>query len=527
MNPFPVDVWSVKEYGVEPWQQQFFLPVTTQEFKNLTNNVKQIYLDIINDSPNEVADALWVLYSWGALGIPSLLYAQLVVQRLEREGLSLSSHPSSAYYQALIEGQAIKNLIGKPLPQVASWKRKTRSQLRASLENIKYHGLDISYYLNISSKSPYLATNYSRRWLEKFSSFATSDNRDITIIHPAQLMPAKVRHTNSLPAAKQAVQRLIGELDQLAKKYEINFKKSPWQDISAIFIDAINYSSDYIEQTVQELSKLKGTTILASALGNTFKRSLCMAAQRTGFKMVGFSHGDSFGIFKTDGFSYIEMSMVDTFVVPSQGAVELFSLAAQKFLHPYGKNPEIVANVSNSYAKVRESNQLTNVSSSIKSVMVLEFPLLANYGPLWAYRLDLTLRIGKLLREHGVKSILKRHPDRLRESAGVYDVYYDETVVTSFEKVYDEADAYIFLGLATTTFGFALLTNKPIIIFENFSLEEVWDSAGELLRKRCRVVPSWFADDGRFMFDEKKFIEALREPPHQPNDEFIERYMLS
>ena len=90
----------------------------------------------------------------------------------------------------------------------------------------------------------------------------------------------------------------------------------------------------------------------------------------------------------------------------------------------------------------------------------------------------------------------------------MYDRYYDELLTLSFEAVYDEADAYIIPHIGTTAFGFALLTNKPIVIFE-YVLDYLWEPASELLRKRCRVVPSWIADDGRLLFDENKLIDAL------------------
>jgi hypothetical protein len=227
---------------------------------------------------------------------------------------------------------------------------------------------------------------------------------------------------------------------------------------------------------------------------------------------------------------YIELSMVDTFVVPTQGAVELVSMAVEKFLHPYGKDVEIVSCDSDEYERIRRLNRSKAPPPSIKKVMLLEFPLtelwyIGSYGLFWPYQLDLCLRIAKLMRRCRIKTILKRHPNRLKESEGVYDCYYDELLTAPFEEVYDEADAYIFPNIATTTFGFSLLTNKPVIIFES-ALEDVWEPARELLRKRCRVVPSWIAEDGRLMFDEDRLVDALLEPPEEPNDEFIERYMV-
>lgn len=531
MNPFPVDIWSVKEFGVERWRREFFWPVTNQELRSLNDEIEHLYLDMINHSPPDVADALWVVYSWGIVGVPALLHALMVTQRIQKKGRVLSYHPSSKYYPALIAGEMIESLIGKPLPKIPSWSRKWRGQLQASMKNTTYHGLDIGRYFGQSRKQTYLATNYSDKYLQKFSSFATAHDHALTIIHPVQLMPASLKRTGSLPGGRQAVECFVEGLDKIARSYEVQIDARRKERVSKLFTDSLHYIADYIEEIVQILHKRKGTSILVNAMGNTFKRCLCIAGKRSGFHMVGFTHGDSVGMFKTKSFSYVEQSMVDTFVVPNQGSVELFSLSAQKFLSPLGKNVKILPNKTNPYKDIKQKCRAKKVSDSITSVMLLEFPLTdmyypGSYGLFWAYQLDLNLRVATLIRQHKIRTVLKKHPDRSQESEGVYDRYYDELLVRPFEKVYEQADAYILPNIATSTFGFALLTNKPIIIFES-SLEDVWEPASKLLRKRCRVIPSWVAEDGRLMFDEQALVAALRDPPNEPNDEFIERYMLS
>jgi hypothetical protein len=320
-------------------------------------------------------------------------------------------------------------------------------------------------------------------------------------------------------------------LDDIAKKHALELDKKQLASLSQLFSKSLHYIADYIEAICQILPSWQPTSILVNSLGNTFRRCLCIAGRRSGFKIVGFTHGNDIGIFNTSICAYIEPSMVDTWVVPTENSIELFSLSAQKFLQPYGKNVQFVANVSASYAQIKERIRATLLPRSIAKVMLIEYPLTESYFPssdaqFLFFQLDLNLRIATLLRKNGVITTLKKHPDRLLESEGVYERYYDELLITAFEKVYDQADAYIFPSIATTTFGFALLTNKPIIIFES-SLEDVWEPASELLRKRCRVVPSWIAEDGRLMFDEQALIAALHEPVEEPNDELIERYMLS
>ena len=39
---------------------------------------------------------------------------------------------------------------------------------------------------------------------------------------------------------------------------------------------------------------------------------------------------------------------------------------------------------------------------------------------------------------------MKRHPDRLTESDGLYDNVYNEQLVEPFEDIFDQADAYFY-----------------------------------------------------------------------------------
>ena len=141
------------------------------------------------------------------------------------------------------------------------------------------------------------------------------------------------------------------------------------------------------------------------------------------------------------------------------------------------------------------------------------------------YQLDLILRLGLFLRSKGLKTILKRHPDRLAESDGLYNDFFDKLIIEPFESVYEIADAYIFTNIATTTFGFALLTNRPVIFFETF-LNEVWEEVHKSLRKRCRVIPSKMESDGLMLFDKDALAKAIRKKTEEPDTEFAQKYML-
>ena len=124
-------------------------------------------------------------------------------------------------------------------------------------------------------------------------------------------------------------------------------------------------------------------------------------------------------------------------------------------------------------------------------------------------RLDLT--IIKLLKTAGYYVIYKARPDFLNEIEGVFEAYVDEISKVRFEDVYDQADCIIFERSKTSAFGFALLTNRPIVLL-NIKGTPWYPRAFELLKKRCNIVEADYRDD-RVVFDENELFDAIETSP--------------
>tara|TARA_B100001123_G_scaffold322883_1_gene362349 strand:+ start:3711 stop:5273 length:1563 start_codon:yes stop_codon:yes gene_type:complete len=520
MQVFPVDVWNIKEYGIEEWHKGFSWPVPIPEFERLRNEIEHLYLGIASESHPDVEDALWVLFSWTG-GLARFLHALLVIQRIQDAGKTIRYSPFSQDYKILAEGEPIQRISGKPLPPLTSWRRKIGGQIRTWQENYNYHGFDIGLYLKPHHLTAELDSIEVRQVLGHYS---ISCGRRLDLIRSVLLMPHRLDRACELPGCKESVTCFIDGLEALALKFGLHLEKRHQERLRGLFVKGVKYVGAYIYEIRKNLSLFKRTSILVQTLGATFNRSLCAAGKKEGFQIVGFPHGNYMDTFKISTTSYVLKGLVDTYVVPSEGAAELSSMAVENFLHRYQKHVDIVCCRNSEYGRRSSLSRGKAISSSIEKVMIIESALTPIYQG-WPYQLDLNLRIAKLLRGYKMKAILKKHPDRLREAEGVYDCFYDELLAEPFEETWDKADAYIIPHIGTTAFGVALFTNKPIIIFE-YILEYVWEQASELIRKRCRVIPSRFSEDGSILFDEDKLIQALQDPPEEPNDEFIDRYML-
>jgi len=526
---YPVDIWSVKKFGLEEWCKTLFWPVPDWKLRALYNDVDELYIKIINEVDSEIGDAFSVIFNLTAEYYVSFINALMVVEQLRKAGFSIEYSKIARHYPELVGGdQSVSSQIMKGfLPRSPSAWERIRGAARSILEQGKYHGLDLSYYFGISHMPHYLCCYYpdrDKQW------YAKSHGKNITIIHPRQLIPKRpFRHANNFSENDRVVYRLISGLGKIAEKYNVCLNTFHIDRLQGMTLSCLRSAGDYIVQIRQLLQLRKQTAILVDGLGNFFKRSLCVAGRREGFRMVGFTHGNTVGMNRVATFSYVDMAMVDTYVVPTKGSVRLFSKLQGQYRLQYESKAEVISSDNDSYKKMWMENRRKQLPPAIKTVMVVECAITGKVDRdvyyFWPYQVDLILRVGKFMSKLGVKTILKRHPDRLAESEGLYDSYFDELMIEPFEQVYEKADALFFPYITSTTFGFSLLTNKPIIFFETM-LGSVWGELYEPLKKRCRVVPSRLDAEGRLIFDEDAFVEALQRKPEQPDDEFIRMYMF-
>ena len=141
------------------------------------------------------------------------------------------------------------------------------------------------------------------------------------------------------------------------------------------------------------------------------------------------------------------------------------------------------------------------------------------------FQLDLEIKLAKLLNKNGYRVIYKVHPDRADSVKGIFDDIVDEILVTPFEKTYQFADAIVFGCLTSTTFGYAVNTNKPIYLLDIEG--QFWNKGvRKLLQKRCTMVTSFFDKSNRIIFDEDYIIDKLKEKQFQPNYEYVEKLMF-
>ena len=76
-SQLPVDIFAVKEYGIDKWQREFFCPISDDEFITLYRDVEQCLVDEINRQTGQLKALLIIQYKF--LNLEYAIFASIVV----------------------------------------------------------------------------------------------------------------------------------------------------------------------------------------------------------------------------------------------------------------------------------------------------------------------------------------------------------------------------------------------------------------------------------------------------------------
>ena len=89
---FPIDIWSVKQFGIENWYNQCSRwPVSDVEFLTLSKKIEDMFEEIVLETKDEIIqDALIVLYRL-TLEYSMFINALIVINRLREKKYEIYS----------------------------------------------------------------------------------------------------------------------------------------------------------------------------------------------------------------------------------------------------------------------------------------------------------------------------------------------------------------------------------------------------------------------------------------------------
>jgi len=519
---YPIDVAGIKNIGVEEWLKSYYIPVTGKEYQTIYDNVFTSFLDTVKQYNDDVV--YWIAIS----NIQIITFtSQWILEvlrliRLKEGGYEYIIGKEKVRIPNDISVYKCNSLAKLTLIIRAVTEQNHQERIKNVLRTIKYNFFapvsTNKYFLTNISSPVFFIGNKSQQQV-----VAYCNQNKISPIH----LPPMLFANNSYVKVKKDSQlneilEFVYSFFVLLKKRFPEINRSLFELLKKELDECFIYSLLLFRQNVNVFRKFKPKTLLATGLGYPVCKNFCTSWRYAGGDVVGFIHGNNYCNGYFPGY-FNELSLVDNYVTVSAGHKRVLQKVTEDF--SYGlRMPNITFIKQSYYKRLFTELQMEKPVNKIKKIMLVGFPMVDYYYPFssgyYAFaRLDLELRLVKLLRSNGYYVIYKPHPMTLNDAEGIFYGYVDEIVKTRFEEVFDKADCIIFDYFATTAFGFSLLSNKPIVLVE--AKGTYWyPRAFELIKQRCSVVEAEDVE-GKIIFDEQDVLNAVQESINNINYDIL------
>jgi len=510
---YPINIDGIKNIGTEKWLEGYYIPVTGKEYQTIYDDVFTSYIDVVKQYNNDVV--YWIAISNVKTITTATARRILEVLRLVslkkkgyeyivgKEKVGIPNDISEYEYNSL----AKINLIDKAISGL-DFQERFKNVLRTikySFPPLVFSGK--SFLTNISSPVYFIGDRSQQEVV------AYCQQNKIAPIHLPPMLFAKNSYekVDKDPDINEVLEFVCRFLVLINKQFPV-INSSLFELLRKEIDECFRYSLLLFRQNVNVLSRLKHDKLLVTGLGKQIHKIFIASWRYVGGDVEGLTHGNAFINSYSPGYFHI-LSLVNHYVAASAGHKEIVQKSAKDF--SFGLRMGNITFISQPYYKrLFTELQRKRPVNKIKKIMLVGFPMVDCYYPFLAggyafAQLSLELRIGKILRSNGYNVIYKPHPMTANDEEGIFDGYADEVVKARFEEVFDKADCIVFGYCATTTFGFSLLTNKPIVLIEvkgNFR----YPRAFELIKQRCSVVEAEEVD-GKIHFDKKDVLAAVED----------------
>ena len=521
---YPIDISGIKNIGTEEWMNNYYVPVTGNEFQTIYDNVFASYLDTVKQYNNNVvywiaisnikiidSTSQWILEVLRLIRLKERGYKYII----GKEKVRVPDDISMYEYESL----ANINLVGK----VASG-LNYQERIKNVLRTVKYNVLppvfaDRNFLANISS--PTFLIGYRSQEV-----VAYCNRNKISPIHLSPMLFANnSREEVNRDSELNEILEVVYSFFVLLKKQFSEINSSLFGLLKKEIDECFIHSLLFFRQNVNVLSNFRLDRLLATGLGKQISRIFSASWRYAGGEVIGFTHGNSYSC----GYHPVyfnDLSLVDHYVTVSAGHKESNQKAAEDF--SYGLRMANIISMKQSYNKrLFTELQREKPVDEIKNIMLVGFPMTDSYYPFcpggYAFaQISLELRLGRILGSNGYNVIYKPHPVSPNDVEGIFEGYADEVIKARFEEVFDKADCIIFGDSATTTFGYSLLSNKPIVLIE-VKGNYWYPMAFELIKKRCSVVDTKLVE-GKIVFDERDVLDAVQESINNINYDILHEF---
>jgi len=500
------DMSIVRDKGVSYLNKNYFWPVSEDEFLDFSKFMHDEYINVSKQTSNsELNDIATVEFSF-VKQLLQIFHYNYVKKYAEKNSLEL------------ITGKDSEELINPNWNKIKSYysglefpRNKLLRVIRRIARNILFNShvsfIKIVQGILFGSNRISVGSNdqIKREFIRKNKVFYDH-------IDWPELLDKNTKILNNHNDFKDLfLNKIINPYFEKLRKHNSFFVK----DID--FVKITEVWSTRVFEAYLIYSKLKSSVdsseLLLTEISKPIGKLITVAYQSKGCKVYCFHHGnDAVLTIQNQTFSSNE-SQCYKFVTPTSGI-------ADRYKRHYSNVPRI----SKSYTEFFSINSRLmydlylynarrHIDKNTETIMLIGYPFnstryVGGRGLFFYQRIDLEYRLINFLKSKNKSVIYKAHPDRFDEVNGVFNDIVDEIIVEPFEEVWSKADLLLFTYTSTTTFGYALTTNAPIVLLDSDSEIRDQDDMA-LLDRRVNRVPANISHDTRINFDKESLVNAI------------------
>lgn len=532
----PIDLASVRAYGVARWQEEFFWPISDETYLGMCREIEHAIEQEIARLPPEQSEPLLVVGNGLVFEYQHFLHAVFVLDALTRAGDLPMVDDRSHWYAPLARGN------GPCLRPFGS----------ASASPLHYTSIDRWLVLGkqFLKSVPYNIQTTRKFWRWMF----VPSSRAMTIGAPTDVVArycSRVPYAISIryhPWSSSAMAPLVIDvaitsgleaiathvmerIDAIARSRGVALTDTHRAELLQYTLEQLRTATVMLHHASRAQALLTYKHFFSGNLRDPMQRALAIAMRHHGGHVTSFTHGGSLGLFDSPTFHLSEFRLSDVFVAYTKASANLFAWVCSKRVNGTASTIAFRSSDDHRFARFRASFAKTPPPTHIRRVLYV-----GDSGAPWRrslgsarfalMHLDLERRLCALLLQRGYEVVYKAHPDHAATMRSLMEDVVPVRV-EDFRQMLHEADAYIFGNIRTTAFPIALCTNKPVIgVLLEDERARVHPEAFAALRSRCSIIFAQFDERQRIVVPEDALLEALATPARPPDMAFVETYMI-
>lgn len=518
LSTCPTDAWSVKEYGLQEWLNEWSWPISDLEFDKIVDELLVLF-DVLYGLLGERDRDILLAGSGFIFQCAQILHAHVVRERFQAMGKSvLTGRASRPFYEA-------EWRLGKKTILSTGMLSQAVFRFKGWLKRVKFNSMEplaMRIAGDLFPSECWSLGSWSRLKADYCASrgVACSHHYAETIL-PLRWDPVQLGSSFEEGLATccagigPTVQRMCG------------LAPDTWHMMHS-WLDYLSELGGAYEGVLRTGKAPR--ILLLTETANPLHKAVSLALRRMGTRVVGFHHGNDVVNSWEKQSAYVESAHCDEFACPTEAMSRFhrmeYDMAGISRYH----HVEFTSVETGYYAELRDRCSRLPLPRRVHTVMIMGYPMNAQRAAFSAadfslFQLEFEHQAARLLKGAGFGVLYKVHPERRAEAEGLFKGVCDETIADPFEKVWDRADAYLFGCTTSTTFGFAQCLNRYIAVLD-FQNKRWNPEAHEFLKRRCAMIPADLDDRNRIVFDGDCLVQAFSKDLQPPDFTYVNRFML-